>query len=109
MEKIREIDSKGMKGAPLEKKPFEEVKLAKFHFNDKLSKEEVAYAQYQLLLKQEILQAHLEYSTKIGIVIGLPFFDFSLELKNLGLEPKFKMVQWMSYNEMVAKNNLQKK
>ncbi|MFA6268869.1 MAG: hypothetical protein WCW13_05745 [archaeon] len=99
------IFKKGLKGFAQKKYPFEEVKIVSFSYTNTLTKEETAFLQYQLLLNQGVLQAHLEYSTKQGILVGLITTDFSSELKKLGLEVKFNLVEWMTYKEFVEKNS----
>jgi hypothetical protein len=48
--------------------PYKEVQVVKFSF-DLPSQEETAFKQYKLLLDNGVIQGHLEFSTKKGIII----------------------------------------
>jgi hypothetical protein len=62
--------------------------------------------QYRLLLNKGIIQAHFEFSSGTGFIIGLPNENFSKKLRELGIRPKFILFKWMPYKEMIRKNNL---
>jgi len=84
--------------------PFEEVKLVSFSFSLK-DRNDVAYLQYKLLLKPEILQAHLDLVTQKGTIVGLPSIDIEKELSDLGIKHKFLLVEWLSYKEYRTRNS----
>ncbi len=84
--------------------PFEEVKLVSFSFSLK-DREDAAFLQYKLLLRPEVLQAHLDFSSQKGTAVGLPGVDFEKELSDLGLKHKFLLVEWLSYKEYQLRNS----
>ena len=85
------------------KQPFDEVKVVTFSFSPK-DREETAFMQYNLLLKPEILQAHLDTESKKGKLICVPAFDIEGVLNEFGLRVKFSSVEWISYKEYRARN-----
>ncbi len=84
--------------------PFEEVKFLHFSFSGIKTKEDVAYLQYKLLLIPEVLQAHIDFNSKKGTIIRLPYANFSTKLRELGIEPKYSLVEWVPYDEMMKRN-----
>lgn len=97
------VDSKGLRNE-MKLYPHGEVKIVTFSFHV-ANRDEAAYSQYKLLLNPGVLQAHLDFETKRGMAVGVPFFDFSAELTALGLKPKFLMVEWMNYKDFITRNN----
>ncbi|VVB74576.1 Uncharacterised protein [uncultured archaeon] len=85
--------------------PFEEVKVLHFSFSGVKTKEDAAYIQYKLLLIPEVLQAHIDFNSKKGTIVRLPYANFSTKLRELGIEPKYKLVEWVPYSEMVKRNS----
>lgn len=86
--------------------PFEEVKILHFYFSGLKTREDAAYLQYKLLLIPEVLQAHIDFNSKKGTIIRLPYANFSTKLRELGVEPKYSLVEWVPYEEMVKRNSL---
>jgi len=85
--------------------PYEEVKVLHFSFNGIKSREDAAYIQYKLLLIPEVLQAHIDFNSKKGTIIRLPYANFSTKLRELGIEPKYSLVEWIPYIEMMKRNS----
>ena len=88
---------------PLNKDPFDELKVVAFSFSAK-NREAAAYKQYSLLLKPEILQAHLDFDSKKGKIICISAFDAQKDLADFGLRTKLAMVEWISYKEYQKRN-----
>lgn len=85
--------------------PFEEVKVLHFSFSGLKTREDAAYIQYKLLLIPEVLQAHIDFASKKGIIVRLPYANFSTKLRELGIDPKYKLVEWVPYSEMLKRNS----
>lgn len=86
-----------------ERTPFWEVKLVFFNFSTK-SRGEAAFLQYNLLLKPEILQLHLDFETKKGCAVCAPSFDLTKELSDAKIEHKLILVEWLPYKEYQERN-----
>lgn len=83
--------------------PFDEVKVVAFSFSAK-NRDDAAFKQYNLLLKPEILQAHLDFESKKGKIICIPAFDAQKELTNFGINPKLHSLEWIAYKEYQKRN-----
>ena len=84
--------------------PFGEVKIVAFNFSAK-NRDDTAFLQYNLLLRPEVLQAHLDFETKRGFAVCIPAFDLAKGLTELGLNSKLSLVEWIPYKEYKARNN----
>ena len=91
------------KSSAVSKDPFDEVKLVSFSFAAK-NRDDTAYLQYNLLLKPEVLQAHLDFEAKRGTAVCIPAFDLAKELSELGVSPKMLLVEWIPYKEYQKRN-----
>ena len=89
--------------SPLNKDPFAEVKVVAFSFSAK-NREDAAFKQYSLLLRPEILQAHLDFDSKKGKIICIGAFDAQKDLADFGLKSKLLMVEWISYKDYQKRN-----
>jgi hypothetical protein len=89
--------------------PFREVKLYEFTFQGPKSAEECAFAQYRLLLNEDVLQAHLDFSTKKGKVVVvskiMPIFSVKKELESLGLKCKYESEETLTYEYYLGRTN----
>ncbi|MEI7961037.1 MAG: hypothetical protein WCI04_01760 [archaeon] len=85
------------------KDPFDELKIVAFNFSAK-NRADAAYKQYNLLLKPEILQAHLNFDSKKGKIICIPAFDVQKDLADFGIKLKLSMVEWITYKEYQKRN-----
>jgi len=85
--------------------PFEEVKVVSFSFSGVKTREDAAFIQYRLLLMPEVLQAHIDFASKRGLVARLAYPNFSTALKKLGLVPKFTSMEWIPYADFVRRNS----
>ncbi|MCX6803132.1 MAG: hypothetical protein NTY48_01025 [Candidatus Diapherotrites archaeon] len=84
--------------------PFNEVKLSSFKFSAK-DREEAAFLQYSLLLKPEILQAHLDFSSKRGWMVSITNIKPSPFLADFGMKVKMISVEWLSYADYKKRNS----
>lgn len=91
------------KGSAASSVPFDEVKVVAFNFSAK-NREDAAYKQYNLLLRPEILQAHLDFDSKKGKIICISAFDAQKELSESGLATKLHLVEWIPYKEYQKRN-----
>ena len=104
--KNKSKSNKSLRYAPkliTNKDPFDELKVVAFSFSAK-TREDAAYKQYNLLLKPEVLQAHLDFYSKKGKVICIPAFDIQKDFQEFGLKSKLSMVEWISYKEYQKRN-----
>ena len=85
--------------------PFEKLVLLEFSFSGTKNPEDTAFAQYNLLLNEEVLQAHLDFETKQGKIVILPEFDLPKEMKKLGIEYKLIEETILPYERLLASNN----
>ena len=85
------------------KNPFDEVKVISFSFSSK-NRDSTAFSQYNLLLKPEILQAHIDFDSKRGKLVCITAFDAEKELFASGLNPKMHSLEWISYKEYKLRN-----
>ena len=87
------------------KAPYREVLRVVFSF-DGIEKEDIAYRQYKLLLNDEVIQAHMELATKEGIAILVPGTNPEQILRKEEISYKIKDRQMISYEEVLASNNM---
>ena len=87
------------------KVPFQEVVLVGFSFDTPENKEATAFIQYNLLLNDKILQAHLEHSNGFGKIVLLSDVNAETVLKEAGLKYKIDSKEIISYEKLVDSNN----
>jgi hypothetical protein len=87
------------------KVPFQEVVVVSFKFSGPKNREETAETQYHLLLKEEVLQAHLEYSTGFGKMVLLPQKNPEQILKEVNLKYSIESRETISYEALLDSNN----
>jgi hypothetical protein len=97
------VKSKSIVKSKVSNQPFDEVKVVAFSFSPK-NREEIAFLQYNLLLKPEILQAHLDTQTHKGKLICITAFDAEKALGEAGLKVKLRSVEWILYKEYCERN-----
>lgn len=85
--------------------PFEKVKIVSFTFSAD-SREETAMKQYQLLLKPQILQVHIDFPTKKGMAVCLIDFDLEAALKDAGVSGKKTSEEIVTYKEYQRRNTM---
>ena len=85
--------------------PYKEVLRVVFGFSG-IAKEDVAYKQYQLLLNDDIIQAHMELATGEGIALMVPGTNPEQVLKKEGIKYTIKDRQVIPYEEVLAANNM---
>lgn len=95
--------SKSVSKADSSKQPFDEVKVVTFSFSPK-TKEETAFLQYNLLLRPEVLQAHLDVDTHKGKMVCITAFDAEKVLAEFNLKIKLLAVEWLAYKEYRKRN-----
>ena len=87
------------------KAPYKEVLRVVFSFEG-VDQIDVAYKQYQLLLNDDVIQAHMEFATKEGIALFVPGTNPEQVLKSEGISYKIKDRQMISYENVLASNNM---
>jgi len=87
------------------KAPYREVLRVTFSF-DGIEKDDIAYRQYKLLLNEEVIQAHMELSTKEGIALFVPGTNPEQVLRKEEINYKIKDKQIISYEDVLASNNM---
>ena len=68
------------------------------------TQDETSKKQYDLLLKKEVLQAHLEFKTKTGISIFSIVCVPEKILESIGLKFKIKSKETISYTKILREN-----
>ena len=85
--------------------PYKEVKLVKFSFEAD-SQEDTAFKQYTLLLDVGVIQGHLEFATKKGILIFETNSDpkeiLSKELTSVIIDSN----ETIAYEKVMESNNM---
>ncbi|MDD4250947.1 MAG: hypothetical protein PHX27_02025 [Candidatus ainarchaeum sp.] len=84
--------------------PYGEVQLIEFSFEMK-TQEDTSLTQYKLLLNDEIIQAHLEFSTKKGIMIITKELNPEQLLKKENIDYKIISKEIISYEKVLESNN----
>jgi len=87
------------------KAPYREVLRVVFSF-DGISKEDIAFRQYKLLLNGAVIQAHLELSTNEGIALFVPGTNPEQVLKKEKINYKIVDRLMISYEDVLASNNM---
>ena len=87
------------------KAPYKEVLKVVFSF-DGIERIDTAYKQYQLLLNDNVIQAHMEFATKEGIALFVPGTNPEQVLKSEGINYKIKDRQIISSEAVLASNNM---
>jgi hypothetical protein len=85
--------------------PYKEVRIVKFSF-ELPTHEDTAFKQYQLLLDEGVIQGHLEFATKKGILI----FETKTDAKAI-LEKELTLVtiysnEVIAYEKVMESNNM---
>ena len=83
--------------------PYEKVIKVTFSFEG-ITKEAVAFTQYQFLLNDAIIQAHLESTTMKGIAIMVPSVNPEQVLKEAGLKYKIIDKEIIPYEKVLESN-----
>ncbi|MBT4192126.1 MAG: hypothetical protein HOE11_02365 [Candidatus Diapherotrites archaeon] len=85
--------------------PYKEVRIVKFSFEAD-SHEDTAFKQYTLLLDAGVIQGHLEFSTKKGILIfetnANPKEILSKELTSVTIDSE----ETIAYEKVMESNNM---
>jgi len=87
------------------KAPYREVLRVVFSFEG-IEKVDIAYRQYLLLLNDEIIQAHMEFSTGEGIALFCPDTNPEQVLRKEKIKYTILDKQRISYEEVLASNNM---
>ncbi|MBT4869973.1 MAG: hypothetical protein HON47_00160, partial [Candidatus Diapherotrites archaeon] len=87
------------------KAPYKEVLRVTFNFEG-INEEDIAYKQYQLLLNDDIVQAHMERATGEGIALFVPGTNPEQVFKAEGIKYKILDRKVISYEEVLASNNM---
>ncbi|MDD3083993.1 MAG: hypothetical protein PHP82_03150 [Candidatus ainarchaeum sp.] len=85
--------------------PFKEVQLIEFSYSNIKNQKENSMKQYNLLLNEEVIQAHIELSTKKGIMILVLGTNPEQLLKKEGFEYKIISKKIISYEKVLENNN----
>ena len=87
------------------KAPYREVLKVTFSFSG-IEKDDIAFRQYKLLLNDDVIQAHMELSTKEGIALFAPGTNPEQILRKEGINYKIKDREMIPYEEVLASNNM---
>jgi len=87
--------------------PLHEVKIVVFEFSGGKGRDDVAFAQYNLLLSENVLQAHLEPESKQGKVVSTVSFNLPEAMQKLGLSCSVVSEKTVSYETLLSMNNKQ--
>jgi len=87
------------------KAPYKEVLRVTFSFEG-IEKVDIAYRQYLLLLNDEIIQAHMEFSTGEGIALFSPDTNPEQVLRKEKIKYTILDKQRIPYEEVLAANNM---
>jgi hypothetical protein len=87
------------------KAPYKEVLRVVFSFEG-IDQIDIAYKQYQLLLNDNIIQAHMEFATKEGIALMVPGTNPEQVLKKEEIKYQILDRIIIPYEEVLAANNM---
>jgi len=86
--------------------PFKEVQLVDVSFTGPKDREETAFIQYNLLMKKEILQGHLEFRSGKGKFVITKDADLKKLFTQGSLKAKVDKVEVIPYENVVDANYL---
>ncbi len=84
--------------------PYNEVQLIKFSFNNIKSQEENSLKQYNLLLNDNVIQAHIELTTKEGVMLLSLESNAEQLLKKEGFDYKIISKKIIPYERVLETN-----
>ncbi len=85
--------------------PFDKVLLVKFSISNIKDREDAAFIQYNLLLRDEILQGHVDFSSKKASIVVLPGKNVEEILREEGIKYWIDSKETLSYEELIENNN----
>jgi hypothetical protein len=88
------------------KAPYKDVVLVEFSIDNVADEKEVAYLQYNLLLNEEVVQAHLEFLTKKGIAIFSSGTNPEAIFKKSGIKYRIEEKEIIPYELVLESNNM---